>query len=51
MRLIAQVCELDVARDADEFDLWLTLRNFTNGSKITLPVRRHKHMNRLEAKG
>ena len=51
MYVSSTVCELREAKDAEHFDCWLMLRSIGSKVSIDLPIKKHKHFNRLAARG
>ena len=51
MYVSCTIANLKLPTKAEEFDLWLELRSIGNKIGIDLPIKRHKHFNRLQAKG
>ncbi len=45
------IATLQPAKEATEFDAWLHLSSIGNKIRFTLPIRFHRHFNRLAAKG
>jgi IS605 OrfB family transposase len=51
MYISCTIANLYQPKQADGFDLWLELRSIGNKVAIDIPIQKHKHFNRLEAKG
>lgn len=51
MHVFGQTCELQPAKGADEFDCWLRMKGLAKGLGMYLPIKFHKHFNRMSAKG
>ena len=51
MSVSCTIADLQVAKDAQEFDAWLHLASIGNGVILDLPVRFHKQFNRLSEAG
>jgi len=51
MYVSSTVAQLEDAKDATGFDCWLLLRSIGSKVSIDLPIKRHRHFNRLAARG
>lgn len=51
MCVSSTIAELQPAKFADEFDAWLHLQSIGEGLILDLPVRYHKHLNKLAGRG
>ena len=51
MYVSSTVARLENAKEATGFDCWLMLRSIGSKVSIDLPIKRHRHFNRLAARG